>query len=75
MKIKYTTAIYKGKYLYGIDNWGGCGLVERNVIQRQQDKIVKIVLSPKHHNKTNHERLKIIDWYSIEKQIEYNTYI
>ena len=75
MKIKYTTAIFKGKYLYGIDNWGGCGLTQLKILQTYQNKTAKLVLGPKYYNKTDEFRLNRMKWLPLDKQILYNTHI
>ena len=75
MRLKYANAIFKGKYIFAIDNWGGCGLTERSLIQKQQNRAAKIVLGKEYENKTDEERLKTIKWMNIEKQIKYTSHI
>ena len=75
MKIKYTNAIFKGKYLFGINNWGGCGAVEKNLIQIQQHIAAKITLGPKNLRKTKAQRLKMMNWLDIDSQIKWNSHV
>ena len=44
MRITYTNAIYRGKYLYGIENWGGCGKTQLTTLQNLQDKAMALAI-------------------------------
>ena len=44
MRISYTNAIYRGKYLYGIENWGGCGKTQLTTLQNLQDKAMSMAI-------------------------------
>ena len=76
MKKIYANAIIRGKYTYGMENWGGSGKTEINQIQIQQNKAAKIATYSKDNlNKSTEKSLKELNWLPIEKEIEYVTHI
>ena len=76
MKKMYANAIIRGKYSYGMENWGGAGKTEIKQIQIQQNKAARIAtFDRKNPNKSTGNCLKELKWLSIEKEIEYVTHI
>ena len=75
MKINYTNAIYRGKYLYGIYNWGGCGNTEMSILQRLQNKVMKLAIGKEAINMNQDQLLQRMQWRSMQQEVEYFTNI
>ena len=73
MRISYTNAIYRGKYLYGIENWGGCGKTQLTTLQNLQDKAMSMAIGKEANKMTLKQKLIRMGWRSMNEEIEYFT--
>ena len=73
MRITYTNAIYRGKYLYGIENWGRCGKTQLTTLQNLQDKAMALAIGKDTRKMSQKQMLIRMGWKSMTDEIEYFT--
>ena len=71
--IQYSTAIFKGKLLHGIQTWGGMPETTLNTIQKIQDIATKAIIGYKYPRASNTERLKHMKWMTVKQEIDLAT--
>ena len=74
-KFFYTNAIFRGKLMYGIENWGGAKTTLLSTIQKLQNQAVNIALKgtkdvDKLSMSQKHAKLK---WLSIQQEVDLST--
>ena len=59
--------------MFGIKTWGATkGLLTK--VQNLQHQATKLSVPPHQREKTNHQRLNLVNWMSIEQEVKYSTH-
>ena len=72
-KSVYATSVFKLKLMFGIETWGGAKKVSFNKVQNLQDQASKLAVPTNLREKNGRQRLDIINWLPIEKEILFAT--
>ena len=74
-KRQYTSSIFRGKLLYGIETWGGVKTPLLDQIQKLQNKAADIALkgTPNIDRKSTTQKHQILNWMKINDEISHAT--
>ena len=70
----YANSIFKSKLMFGIETWGGAKKSLIRKVQILQDKVTKLSLPKEAANKSNRQRLILMDWLPIKGEVEAATH-
>ena len=69
----YATTIFKGKFNFAIESWGGASKSLISKVQILQNRALKIILGRKAARLSDNQRHQMVNWLTVEQEINLGT--
>ena len=71
MKKKVVNSVFKGKLLFGIEQWGGGTKENLNKVESELKKAAKLALGKEFSNKSDRQRFNQLKWMTLGNEITF----